>query len=133
MIKTSIYSFVFITFSFSLIAMEGKPKIDFSNVSAQALEEFAVVYRLPYYMQLTPRTRDSLATRMQQLNISPEGNTFIALINKMIQGKKISKQQENTLILLKIARLQKGHNEVMLTTRANIDGPIVGTVVLTKK
>jgi hypothetical protein len=120
------------TLSFPLGAMEGKPTIDFSNVTPEGLEEFSLAYRLPYYAQLTPRTQASLEKRMKELKIEQDANTFISLISKLASRKPIVVTQMKTLKQLQIARAQRGHEEAHgISSRG--DGYKVGTIQLDKK
>lgn len=132
MVKISIYSFIFTTFSFSLLAMEGKPEVDFSHVTAQGLEEFSLAHRLTYYAQLTPRTQASLEKRMKELKIEQDANTFISLISKLASRKPIVVTQMKTLEQLKIARAERGHEEAHGINNRG-DGYKVGTIQFGKR
>lgn len=60
----------------SLISMDGKnvPTIDFKNKSLQQLNEFAIVNEV---LALTPRSRQSLQDKLQELGITMNSGEFI--------------------------------------------------------
>lgn len=94
--------------------MEEKPKIDFSHVTAQGLEEFTLVYKMRYYHQLTPATITSMENRMRELGITADDDRFISLINKLLSNKTLASVQRQTLMKFQIARRMRGHEEIHL-------------------
>ncbi len=100
--------------SFSLGAMEAKLEIDFSNVTAQGLEEFTLAYKMRCYHQLTPHTVTSMENRMKELGITPDDDRFISLISKLLSNKTLTPVQQQTLVKFNNVRLMRGHEEVHL-------------------